>query len=130
MYCGVIVAVAGCGKSTGYLPVTGTVSLDGVPLEGASVAFIPKEGDGPAAYSTTNAAGEFELSTHKDTGAAPGKYTVLVTKLDSAAPKNAGKNAAGPRSLVPEIYGSREKSPVEVSLPQEGPIQLELKSAM
>jgi len=113
----------GCGGG-GFVAVTGLVTLDGKPLEGASVAFIP-EAQGEAAYSTTNAEGVFELATHSQPGAKPGMYQVLVTKLDSSIPKT----ARPPRSAVPQIYGAKNTTPLQVSLPHTGQIRLELKSS-
>jgi len=43
-----VVPLAGCGgKPAGYpdtAPVNGTITLDGAPLEGASVSFSPVDG--------------------------------------------------------------------------------------
>ena len=80
------VSMVGCGD--GKLrtePVRGVVTLDGVPLEGASVSFIPKnEGEGIASFGLTDANGEYRLQTlagRVDAGTLPGEYTVTISKF-------------------------------------------------
>jgi hypothetical protein len=117
-----LLLVGGCGGS-GMVPVRGTVTFDGAPLEQASLAFLP-EGEGEPAHSMTKAGGAFELDTHDARGAKPGKYRVTVTKLEFGAMKT----PEPPRSVVPEIYRSKEKTPLLVTLPSDGDLKLELKS--
>ncbi len=85
---GVMMSVTGCGggndSGLNTVPVTGTVMMDGSPVEGAKVAFIPKEG-GQGAVGMTDAQGKFSLMTvDPDDGAVPGSYTVTVFKSESA----------------------------------------------
>ncbi|MCR9117905.1 MAG: carboxypeptidase-like regulatory domain-containing protein [bacterium] len=75
-----VVAVIGCGGET--KPVSGKVTLDGEPLKGATVAFIPVEGGRANSIATTAADGTYELSyTSTAKGAIPGKYLVQVMVL-------------------------------------------------
>src|SRR5262245_38938119 len=74
---------AGCGGKYTPVPVSGVVTLDGAPVEGATVLFyaVGDEKDGRPAHGTTNKAGEFRLSTlGKEDGALPRRYKVVVTK--------------------------------------------------
>lgn len=77
----VLGCVVGCGDS-GTLPtvkVSGTVTYNGQPVEGASVAFVPEKG--PPASGETDASGKFTLSTFETgDGAVPGKHTVLISE--------------------------------------------------
>lgn len=89
---------AGCGKGTSsgrktVYPVTGTVTLSGGPVPGATVTLSPREGQ-PVAYGTTDDSGKFKLSTY-DTGdgAVPGAYVALVLKPEASPTANA--NATG-----------------------------------
>ena len=82
------VSIFGC--SDGKLktePVRGIVTLDGEPLEGATVSFTPKNsGEGIASYAQTNTKGEYLLQTlagRVDAGTLPGEYTVTVSKFKS-----------------------------------------------
>lgn len=70
--------ITGCGSST-MTPVHGVVTLDDVPVEGAAVMFMPKEGGRPAT-GTTDMQGKFELQTETPgDGVLPGEHTVTVT---------------------------------------------------
>lgn len=78
------VAFVGCGGDKGPVlyPVSGTVTVDGQPLEKAGVAFQPDESKGntlglfPA--GTTDASGKYELMTAAKNGAPAGHYKVVV----------------------------------------------------
>ncbi len=83
-----LVVAVGCGKA-GTAPtvkVTGTVTHNGQPVEGASVAFIPETGR--PASGTTDASGRFTLSTFKSgDGAVPGPHKVAITEASSDQPE-------------------------------------------
>jgi hypothetical protein len=79
--------LAGCGgDETARIklaPVTGTVTLNGKPLEGAEITFTP---DGSNAKNTpasdvTGPDGNYKVIYRGRSGLAPGKYKVLVSKL-------------------------------------------------
>ncbi|MBI1247259.1 hypothetical protein GC197_05370 [bacterium] len=87
------VAALGC-ESKSYLPtefVEGVVTLDGTPVEGANVTFVPVESSpGIAAIGVSDSAGVFHLTTlsSKDGllpkhggGALAGRYQVSVEKI-------------------------------------------------
>jgi hypothetical protein len=77
---------AGCGGGSAKQPtvqVTGTVSLAGSPVEGATVVFGAASGQERGATGITDAAGRFKLTTYnKDDGAIVGKYTVAISKTE------------------------------------------------
>ena len=84
-----IVAVAmllpGCGD--GLVPASGVVSLDGGPVAGATVTFIPT-GPGIPASGTTDATGRFELAIGSGRQGLPrGRYRVTITKLRVSGPQ-------------------------------------------
>ena len=69
---------AGCSRGSGLVLATGTVKLDGQPLAGATVTFVPQQAGRPAT-ATTDAQGNFRLATAQaGEGAAPGQYAVTV----------------------------------------------------
>ncbi|HTN74651.1 MAG TPA: carboxypeptidase-like regulatory domain-containing protein [Pirellulaceae bacterium] len=69
----------GCQRGPELLPVHGTVTLDGQPIENASVMFVAVAGGRPAA-GITDSAGRYALTTYKpNDGCAPGKHTVCIT---------------------------------------------------
>ena len=117
-------ALVGCGGTKSgptTVEVTGNVTLNLTPVEGASVLFTPEIGssDGRlASQATTDREGRFKLSTHVGggkfkSGIAPGKYIVAITKLDSAAAKN---TFAPPKNLLPPKYADPKTSQLEADV--------------
>lgn len=80
----VTISSVGCGPSKPSThTVTGTVTFQGDPVEGASVSFSPTEPDIRAAAGRTDSQGKYLLTTfEKDDGAMPGAYKVRVFKFD------------------------------------------------
>lgn len=86
-----LLSCCGCGKPGSDLPtvtVTGTVKLNGTPLEGATVTFASSDPEGKPANGVTDAQGKFRLQTYlggttQADGALPGQYIVMVTKFES-----------------------------------------------
>ena len=66
--------------------VTGTVSYNGTPLEGANVTFTPA--NGRPGTGTTDASGKFSVSTFSQgDGAVPGNHVVTITDAAPSAPE-------------------------------------------
>ena len=80
------VAFLGCGPDTSGLPKTvvaeGIVTLDGAPVEGATVSIVPDSGEGYGAAGKTDAEGKYSLDAFpgQKTGAVPGSYKVKISK--------------------------------------------------
>jgi hypothetical protein len=82
-----VLCLSGCGSSDGYklAPVSGTITLDGQPLAGASVSFQPTGGGatpGPGSAAVTDAGGKYELKTAEAEGrpgAVVGAHVVRIT---------------------------------------------------
>ena len=143
--CGALVmaAVVGCGRQSGPRVqfVKGVVTLDGQPLEGATVSLIPKAGStGLPAYGLTTAGGEFVLTSARGgavrAGAVAGDYLVTVRKMkvvseadigvlitrqeyDRQKQENAGLLGFQPEApVVPKAYGVAETSGLRVTVKQ------------
>jgi hypothetical protein len=83
-------AVAGCGGRYKPVPVSGVVTLDSAPVEGATVYFyaVGDERDGRPAQGVTDKNGEFRLSTMgENDGALPRNYKVVIVKYVPSRPK-------------------------------------------
>ena len=117
--------LAGCyqGNSLGTIPVTGKVTYNGQPVEGATISFMP-DGQGRPATAISSSGGAYELSTLDSKGAIPGPYTVVVRKteisLASTAPvsmedalKLNNKPPPPPKELLPAKYADAAKSPLK-----------------
>ena len=75
--------VAGCGESGPRLvPVSGTVTINGKPLEGAEVTFLPTESNenGQPGVDTSGPEGNIKPMTRGRAGLVPGPYKVKVIK--------------------------------------------------
>jgi hypothetical protein len=82
------VLAVGCGQKaagpTTY-PVTGTVTHNGTPVEGATVAFMAS-GEQKGAVGRTDASGKYTLTTLvAGDGAMAGEYAVKISKYEGAA---------------------------------------------
>jgi hypothetical protein len=132
----------GCsGRKT--VKVEGKVTLDGQPLAGAAVTFIPLDMEllRPA-HGVTGSDGYFRLTTFKpNDGAMPGEYKIIVKKEKveegptDFAPgaagepnvkmmaggmqkhfekmKQAGMKEYKPESMIPEVYGDPKRTPYQ-----------------
>lgn len=89
LICAAMPFIGGCGDNSGRISVSGTVELDGKPLEGATVAFVGK-GGGALASASTNKDGKFIIK------AAPGDNKVAVSK-SNVAPDSAPTSAPSTR---------------------------------
>lgn len=131
--------LAGCGAERPQtIRVTGTVTLDGDPVEGAVVGFTPEEGGRPAT-GTTDAGGKFTLTTFEDgDGALPGRHLVTVskTKTTGAAGEAAAGGTEGDMMLSgPPAAGGKEPAveyliPQKYSIPKESGLSCEVKQGM
>ena len=109
-----IVAIGGFGCRPGYQnvsPVTGRVTLDGIPLSEAQVMFLPTSGR--PSTGETNADGVYELVyTYKQKGAEHGMHTVRVTTAytrqdGTAGPERVPKTYNEPSQLQQEVRSGR-----------------------
>jgi hypothetical protein len=140
----VAVALTGPGCGGGKVKVSGVVTLDGQPVEGAVVAFIPVDpGKGQMAHGTTDKEGVFNLSTSRpNDGAVPGEYKVTVTYAEGAtAPPASNQREAfeglekarqqqqkPPRYNIPAKYGNPDQTDLKQKVPPDGKVTLDLKS--
>ncbi len=139
---GLVATLAGCSGSN-MLPVEGTVTLDGEPLEGAAISFVPAEGGRPCT-GQTDADGHFTLASYvAGDGVPPGEYKVTIVKLDTrrqaeAAPVEdgtegeeevMGKVEQSAKFLTPMKLASPATTDLKVEVsPGMEPVQIDLKS--
>ena len=119
----IAIACGGCGAAPAgpeTVAVTGNVTFEGTPVNGADVAFVPLNAGANAipAQAVTNDAGAFEVVSVFDqgrttkTGMLPGEYLVEVTLLQSlpAAPGV----MRPPTNSLPTRYASAQSSGLKV----------------
>ena len=142
--------VVGCGgpKGPAVTVVSGTVMLDGEPLDGASVVFHPTSSSGLAGSGKTSADGTFGLSTFRATpgaGVVPGEYVVTIRKEEwpefkepedddpdyerKMAQVEKEMERATPTYVTPQAYGDEETSGLTATVSTgENKIVFELSS--
>ncbi len=116
LVCGLVCAwgvltLVGCGGSgVDTIPVTGTVTLDGTPVPGAQLVFVPADGAGQAASGITDDQGKYSLNCSAGQGALAGKYNVIVTKKNPDDMAKASAAAAGGDVDMDAAYAAAEKA--------------------
>jgi len=86
--CVCLMFASGCGDGgPSLVDVTGTVTQNNKPLEGAAVMFMPdpSSADARPAEDTTGPDGNYKLRTGTRFGAVPGKYHVVITPAPPAS---------------------------------------------
>jgi len=140
-----LLLLAGC-SGDGFpktYPVTGMVTHEGAPVEGATVVLVHSTPDGRSASGTTDAAGKFAVTTyfsptHQSAGALPGDYAITVSKKEAYQTTEGLKpeeemalftKFGPPKDLLPKLYANPATSGLKVTVtiaPAE-PLALELK---
>jgi hypothetical protein len=132
----------GCG---GIAEVKGRVTLDGKPVSGATVLFVPEPGNSARpASGLTDSEGNFRLTTYRlNDGVIPGAYKIVVTKSEGLStppdPDHANKKRAldykrrieardRQKSVIPAIYRDAETTTLRCTVPVSGTVNVELSS--
>lgn len=105
----VLLPLTGCGPSE--VVVSGTVTLDGKPLEDGHIAFRPLPATATAeAAGATIKGGKYQVKVR------PGQNRVEITAARAAAPgpKEAIGPLPAPKSIIPERYNVQSKLTEEV----------------
>lgn len=121
---GVALAV-GCQKvdTGGRLPVSGTVTFQGSPLDHGTIEFS-SSGDGPTVF-TGGMIENGSYSVPAEKGLPPGKYLVKISSVVGGAapveemPGMLEEGAAPPEERIPAEYNTA--STQEVTVTSEGP---------
>lgn len=135
----VTLVVTGCGGQKG-MPVNyveGMITLDGQPLENASVTFSPVVPDGKTAMGVTDEAGKYRLTSSGgdlEAGAPAGEYIVIISKVEmkprpgSAAARVAAGLLSAENSMLigssdyvqtnitPKIYMDQSTTPLKATV--------------
>jgi hypothetical protein len=147
-----LAAAAGCDGRRAPVPVSGTVTLDGNPVEGATVTFhlVGDDKDGRPAIGQTDKTGTFRLTTGTEDGARPGEYKVVIVKNVLPGPKRKmpdfpdtpegrnqrehflwkqfGDDQLPYRNVLPDRYADLRATPLTCKVPGDGPVHFPLTS--
>jgi hypothetical protein len=133
LLCGATLSLVGCGGGESFpdtYPVTGVVTLNGQPVEDATVTLVPSDQALRSASGVTDGEGKFAVKTyfgpeHRPDGAMTGDYIVTVSKIEppqipeglSPQEEQAAFAAAGPpKSLLPERLASPGSSDLRINV--------------
>ncbi len=107
--CGLqLTGCGGGGSGVELVPVRGTVTLDGKPLEGARVTFFPQPGGRPS-YGQTDPSGHYELVYIDNLrGAIPGTHKITIsTFVEPNSDSSDPLEQQGQPETVPSNYNSQ-----------------------
>jgi hypothetical protein len=145
-----VASLPGCSNEdewTRQQPATvvadGVVTLDGKPVDGASIILSPIEPSQHAASALTDSNGRFSLAAFPNKpGAVPGNYKVRVAKTIEVAAEpikvDLGEDAAHAatdepgesvtwKNVLPEKYSNPETSEIFVEVPADGVSDLKIE---
>jgi len=141
--------IVGCSQPDDIgptLPVSGTVAIDGKPLEEGAVVFVPDDSKGNKAKVSAQSAiksGSFTLTsstqTSNKTGAPPGWYKVTI-RTDAPMGGGTGKVGTDPKAVDPKAaiapkgatiaprYTELDKTPLVVEVKEGAKYELKAES--
>ncbi len=137
----IVALLAGCNSSDfpPTMPVSGTVTMAGKPLERLSISFQLEGAAARTGFGVTNEKGEFQISTFdQNDGALLGTHTVTISDLpekSAAAEKNTDPTAlygqpggmfgkpVKKKSRIPEKYAHPKTSGLQATVTEAGPNQ-------
>ncbi len=131
----VMAATPGCGGSADELPrepVSGTVTLDGQPLEAGAIQFFPAPKAGGVAVSGGSPVEGGAFAITREYGLVPGSYKVAI---NAAEPESRDKRAKGHtrkgapvKDVVPAKYNSETILTAEIEKGGSNRLKFELLS--
>ncbi len=128
------VVLAGCGPSyPSTIPVSGTITLQGKPVEGADVNFIPDAAQqGAVRFGTgrTDAQGKYRLTSFQpNDGVTPGNYRVTVVMPPKAAPiMDASNPSAGYGQMMQQAAAGQANIGEGIPVKYTNPATTDLKA--
>jgi hypothetical protein len=133
-------SLIGCDSDPGpqahiekVVPVSGTLTYLGQPLESYQVRFLPSDGR-RAATGVTDAAGKFTMGTNNaGDGAPPGEHSVAIVwvapNVDNPGNEQIIDDPAllpKPKVKIPEQYGNPTTSGLTQNVPDSGITDLKI----
>jgi hypothetical protein len=127
-----VLVVAGCPNANplGRQAVSGSVTLDGAPLDQGSISFQPTSGAATSAGASI-AGGQYSIA--QEFGLPPGKYRVVISSgtgggngLDATGMP--GETATPPKDRIPPEWNTNSKHLVEITESGPGEFNFDIQS--
>jgi hypothetical protein len=115
----------GCGSQyPTTVPIQGTITYRGKPIDKGEVQFSPKDDATGArrrlAVGEVDAQGSYTLSTFtKGDGAMPGEYAVTITLPKRKSGVEVAEGVAPAEQFIPTIYSALDKTPLKATIPAD-----------
>lgn len=112
---GCLLVLSGCGGTESEAATaSGTITLDGQPVEAGVITFVPVEGT-QSGIARIGQAGKWNAKVSKSKmGLPPGRYKVTIESNDfTASDEGLGDTVV---SNVPKKYTSVEETPIELDI--------------
>ena len=118
------IVLTGCSNSSRppTYPVTGTVTMQGKPVAGAVITFVPTSNEGEAASAISDSDGKYALTTWRPgDGARPGEYRVKVSKQEQQTvdPSKMVKNLSIEEEQKIYVESKKPRPPAKSLIPSK-----------
>ena len=111
--------VSGCDSSPKRIPVTGAVTVNGKPAEGAMVMFHPADEKATTASAIAEADGSFKVISDGEPGLVQGNYKVTVIWPDPTKKPTQAQIMMGTAEPGPDLLKGKYSSKATTSLSAE-----------
>lgn len=116
----ICIFLSGCSSNSDKLfLVSGSVTVDGKPADGASILFHPDDPAAVTASGVVNADGTFTLVSAMNEGVAAGKYRVTVTWPDPSKKPTKEQLMMGTAEPGPDLLKGKYATRDQTSLTAE-----------
>lgn len=111
--------IAGCGKGTARLKISGEVTLDGAPLDGGSIRFTLLGSETTLTSGAMIHNGEYKIPKQK--GLLPGTYHLEISAPDTDGPTTMARATPGGPGIpvaverIPPEYNIDSNKTIEVT---------------
>jgi hypothetical protein len=113
-------ALGGCDSAPTRVPVTGSVSVNGKPAEGAILMFHPSDPKEATASAVAEADGSYKIVSGGESGLIQGKYQVTVIWPDPSKKPTQAQIMMGTAEPGPDLlkgkYSSKTTSPLSAEI--------------
>lgn len=108
-----LLVLVGCNNpDSAFMKISGTITYNGEPVEGAEVTFVATDPSGNSGSGVTNASGVYSLTSagavRQGTGVLPGEYVVRVTKTQVTTTLDPDEEAFQQGRLTYEEFTERQ----------------------